>query len=413
MKALGLLLLTLNVIISGCSSDGSSFYGSSTATPSLGAIFNADINVYNASMDLPVIFSGNTGDTGIIKIDYDGYKGPVIIEIVGNATAQYFDEATGQLEDFTASDSLHAILPEPRKKVGITILTELAYQLALDEGLPLTADMANEKNELIRSALAPEISDILIPPRLISSILSAGSLSNSEADIYALKLAALALVGDGDSKPALSVLQTLIADILDGTIDGQEGDVAIVDPAYTDLATDLTTALNTFVSNYGTTALQTLVSAYDAINTDLLGGSSSGCSDVTYTDADGFFLFLDGTYVATSITGGGGANQNAMEGYATVEMRFTNNGLGGSLQFFGCTVEHSCNYQIQWSPYASNLKAVDGFEKNKTETNLYFDELAGSNVSIFYEHSTCKITLEVRSVATPLNWAQAIYEPTR
>src|SRR5690606_21695720 len=79
------------------------------------------------------------------------------------------------------------------------------------------------------------------------------------AGLYALKLAALARLGSGNTSPALAVLNALVSDIQDGEIDGTNDGAALVPPAPYNPATfgsDLKTAMADFATQYGDAALE-------------------------------------------------------------------------------------------------------------------------------------------------------------
>lgn len=264
-------------VISGCNDDNNGKrQRSAEAQASLGLISNATVNFYRAD-GTTLIGSSDTGTAGTARINFRGYNGPVVIEVVGDdVDAMYFDEALATTVPFSSVQVLRALAPSPAS-VAVTPLTELAYQAAQRQGLfPITADAVNQLNEIIRAALAPGLNSILTPPTLLSS--GGATLSDSEADSYALLLAALAELGDGDvsGTPALAVLNALIADLVDGLIDGQNNGSPISVP-YSNFLSEMQAALSALASAYsypGDTSAQAPVSS--SVDTSEVGNPGDG-----------------------------------------------------------------------------------------------------------------------------------------
>lgn len=246
----GLLALT------GCSNDDDAApAASTTATASLGLIQNATVNFYRAD-GTTLIGSGDTGSSGSVTVPATGYTGPVIIEVLGDADATYFDESAGSAIAFGAGQTLRAVMAAPGGEVAVTPLTELAYQAAANAGqIPISAAQADAANEAVRAALAPGLASILSVPTPFDASTTSGSLTDTEAGRYALILAALAELASGDASPALTVLQALVADAADGQIDGQANGSSVSAP-YSNFISDMETALGTMASSYGNAALQ-------------------------------------------------------------------------------------------------------------------------------------------------------------
>jgi hypothetical protein len=266
------------VLLSACGGGNGNGGGGSgaEATPSLGLIRNATVNFYRADdpacpLACEQIGTGDTGTSGVISARITDYSGPMVVEVVGDADAEYFDEQSGQFEPFTAANRLRALTPGSSGRFGVTLLTELAYQRAVAENrFPLNATTVRALNDSIRTALAPELPDILTTPGLISDSTADGSLRNNNGSLYALKLAAFASLGDGATpSPALAVLNALLEDIQDGTIDGQNNDAPLVPAAPYNpatLAADLKAAMDSFATRY---ADATLTGVVNALNSSL------------------------------------------------------------------------------------------------------------------------------------------------
>ncbi|MFN3713661.1 MAG: hypothetical protein ACK4SX_08385 [Alcanivoracaceae bacterium] len=261
------LLLPASVfLLAACGGGGGSGNSDADVTPSLGLIRNATVNFYRADdpacpTACELLGSASTGATGVVTAGFTNYSGPMVVEIVGGSSAEYFDEQSGQFEAFGAADRLRAITPSSRGRFGVTMLTELAYQRAVvEQRFPLSSTAVNNINQSIGNALAPEISSgILTVPALISDTTASGALLNNNQGLYAIKLAALTRLGEGGSPaPALAVLNALVEDFQDGTIDGLNDGSPLSPPAPYNTATlsaDLKDAMDAFAALYGNSSL--------------------------------------------------------------------------------------------------------------------------------------------------------------
>jgi hypothetical protein len=207
-----------------------------TITPSLGKILNAKVIARNATTGVE-IGSGNTGNTGIAKFDVTKTTAPVVFEVQGSETAKYVDEsklsATNNGETaFGATQKIRVAVPALTANIGVSTLTELAYQTALktagnNEKL-ISAETATKANDEIRDKLAPELkltsTSITAAPFVIGSFADLANITNTPEGKYALKLAALAkLISAEDATPALTALNKLASDIADGEFNGKVG----------------------------------------------------------------------------------------------------------------------------------------------------------------------------------------------
>ncbi|MFN3237087.1 MAG: hypothetical protein ACE37D_08500 [Pseudomonadales bacterium] len=236
LKLFSLVMVTLFTI--GCSD-------SSRDTPrqelvisaSLGQLTNADVTVTTAN--------GAAVDGGTGTIDSSGTAtlmipantpSPIVVTVSGNSQARYFDESFGGGVDFPGDRSIRAYSRSSRRAVGVTTLTELAAQVASQVGTNVTDEDVDTINESVRQMFAPDVSDILTPPVLVSEANMNQSLGTDEASIYALRLAALATLGAGSDAPALTVLSQLSTDLADGVIDGRGTDGPIANVSYDNFA---------------------------------------------------------------------------------------------------------------------------------------------------------------------------------
>lgn len=240
-------------------------------TPSLGKIFNATVKLFESN-GTSLLATYEIASDGKILIEYNGdYSGPIVVAVLGDEDATYFDEMANTEIAFGAGESFHAIIPSGTTETAVSLLTEVAYQYATVNNMTLSDSNVLSLNEKVRAALAPELSSIISPPQLFDSTTTSSTFDNNNTGKYALRLAAFAKLGASDGTPALSVLKQLALDFSDGTLDGQSADGAIPDLLYiaANLATDLTNNLIDMANSYGTDALQTALSTYEPISNDL------------------------------------------------------------------------------------------------------------------------------------------------
>ncbi len=258
-----------------------------TITPSLGKVLNAKVVLKNAKTGV-TLGSGNTGNTGVATFTATKTSDPVVAEVQGQAGAKYFDESKKAELDFAAGQILRVITPTFTSNIGVSTLTEVAYQAAVKKAgsaTAITSDIATAANEAIRKALAPELSSITTAPTVIGSAADLAMLANTNAGKYALKLAALAELAKTDTMPALAVLNQLAADItaddkLDGIATGKD-----VTFTYTNsnLVSQITTNINGVISTANLSGVGFNVSTFSPVMGNIVititngGGTGSGC----------------------------------------------------------------------------------------------------------------------------------------
>jgi hypothetical protein len=297
-------------------------------TPSLGLISGADVTVTRADGTAIEGATGTLDANGVVTITHDGsYDGPILVTVTGNDSATYFDEAAGANLPMGSDVTIRAFAPSPVTEIGVTILTELAAQVMDDVEGAITADTVSSVNDAVRNSLAPDLPDILTPPALVSEEnLTAQSLGTSDADSYALRLAALANMAAGDDAPAVSILQQLAADLADGDIDGEGEDGPLSDLEYTaenfdslfaaavDLAAstladaDLMAATGTFTVTLDANVLEDVIAAGvglpDSV-VDLINGSDGGDSEnpveVPVDISGDYYLTISGEIVTFGV----------------------------------------------------------------------------------------------------------------
>ncbi|MCB1693494.1 MAG: hypothetical protein KDI19_12075 [Pseudomonadales bacterium] len=311
-----LLVMSLAWWLAGCDSDD---HPRLTPTPqpvpiqqvsigaSLGLIKNADVSIQKPDGTELDGATGTLGADGSVAISFDGtYGGPIVVVVTGNDSATYFDEATGTELAFPAGRTIRAYAPAPQANVGVTILTELAAQIAATLGADATADDITMVNEAIRAAFAPDVDDLLSVPTLVSADNMNQSLAADAAGRYALRLAALAGIATGRQAPALGILDQLTADLSDGALDGMDTNGPIAGLDYT--GNDFASAFNAAVQS----AAATLAGA------DLMADAGNvgfgNASNVLQALADGGVPLPDEVIARIGAGSGSGSNDGSGSG---------------------------------------------------------------------------------------------------
>ena len=140
-------------------------------------------------------------------------------------------------------------------------------------------------------------------PTAFNASTTAGSLGNDDAGKYALKLAALAKLGEGQAAPSLAVMEALAADLADGDIDGKNGADASVNAPYSNFGTELGAKMSALATSHGSADLKNALSGFQAIASTIdfsaivagSGGGNSGASSLSCDTS----LFQSGAAVAT------------------------------------------------------------------------------------------------------------------
>lgn len=304
-KALTIALtFILSALLTACGGSSSSDDGGGKTEPasvsgavSLGPVYGATVSIYKtegldfseplAAQDSLLLGRTDTNDEGRFSQPNLGkYNGPVLLVVSVDNDSTYYDESTGSVLSFPGSgvfdnntffpDSdtgrhvLFALLPSPMDNIGITALTTAAARRAAADNpsTPLNAERIRQLNAAIREALAPQLHSILSQPSPFNSSTTTGSLGATESDEYALLLAALTDLAEGDVHPALAFLEALIRDLEDGSLDGGNTFYS----SFTEFLTLWRTALEEFAQAYGNPDLQAAIDNYappsQAVNDD-------------------------------------------------------------------------------------------------------------------------------------------------
>lgn len=287
---LGTSLTLLAALITGCNSNDDDNAALTqvpsttqvTITPSLGKILNAKVSLKNAKTGVE-LGHGDTGNSGVATFTAQKTADPVVVEVMGQDGAKYFDESKGAEVDFGTGKQIRAALPALADKIGVSTLTEVAYQAALNKAgssSALTSGVIGSANEEIRKALAPELSSITITPHLVGSASDLAVITNDDAGKYALKLAALAkLVSDTDATPALTLLNQLAADLEDGEFDGATTQEIALAYTNANLISKISANLNNIITEANLTSANFNVSQFNPVFGSIvinIGGTGGG-----------------------------------------------------------------------------------------------------------------------------------------
>jgi hypothetical protein len=184
-----------------------------------------------------------TGEDGMVTVVSCGYRGRplhITMKAKDDGTSRYFEESTGKLTPFPKGFTMHAVVPSVEKNMGVTLLTESAWQYLQAKHGPSgwkNPDQVRAANEVIRTEFNKflpkelQIKDITRLPALLGLGTKPSSLGVSDNDIYAIVSSGLAraagLMRSGDLEPALKLVRQLGQDLCDGTIDlmGCDGQV--------------------------------------------------------------------------------------------------------------------------------------------------------------------------------------------
>lgn len=297
-------VLAGSLLLAGCDKDPESYNFRLKVYPSLGELQLAKVRVYEAD-GRTLIGKGYTGTVGEVELSTGPGTGPILIKVFSDGTTTYFDESLDGFVGLPAGEAMHALVPSRIGAVAVTPLTDLAYRIAVAQGLfPLTANEVNELNERVRTALAPELNSIIRPVTILGEMpVCSGDpatdtcLDDTQENRYALRLAAMALLGNGEALPAVHVMNALRSDILDadgdgvGVIDGLDRNGDPINQAYdpNTLVPDVKNLLSGLAGSHGSPELQAAVAdaaqypdislSVDLANIDD-GSNFSGCSGV-------------------------------------------------------------------------------------------------------------------------------------
>ncbi|MCB1659050.1 MAG: hypothetical protein KDI39_12565, partial [Pseudomonadales bacterium] len=267
---------------------------------------------------------------------------------------KYFDESKGEEVDFEAGKQIRAALPMIEDKIGVSTLTEVAYQLAVDklESSVLDAGTIESVNEQVRQKLAPELTKITAVPHLVGIEGDLKMIANDEAGKYALKLAALAKLASSDATPALAIINQFVEDMKDGEFDGAAGEMTL---GYTkdNLSSKITANLNDIIAAQQLSGFT--VSDFSPVFGSIVitiggGGTGSGCvATVSGVPVIGTYKVCYKNFPQDALCG---ANNPALSGISSIQVP----GVSGTISWtFGAG---SCEGALVTLDYSGGTAAV-------------------------------------------------------
>lgn len=168
------------------------------------------------------------------------YRGGLRIELSGTPTATYYEEGRDTYVPFPADRKIRVWVPSIQRNIGVTAFTEAAYRLLTEGSAPESAganptkEQVRAANERVRQALnehfptALQIDDIARLPFIKSQGLPAGSMRTDPRGRYGLVSGAFSkqasFHNSDTATPTLDAMRQLAEDLLDGRIDGRNGD---------------------------------------------------------------------------------------------------------------------------------------------------------------------------------------------
>ncbi|TAJ83828.1 MAG: hypothetical protein EPO42_00025, partial [Gallionellaceae bacterium] len=220
---LGIALTAVaTLVLAGCggkSSSGSAAADMTTLSisPSLGR-FSQGANVRIRDRSGIQIGSGYTDASGVASIAVPtSAQAPLLVEAGLNGD-RYYDEKQGLFVSVSGVNgvAVRALVPDhtATSQVAVTALTEIAVgSLTNASGVvPVGVSAASAVGANATVAQSFGVTDLLVPPKLVGSKTDVNGLGSTEADKYALKLAALANMA-GTGEDALKVAHRLRNDL--------------------------------------------------------------------------------------------------------------------------------------------------------------------------------------------------------
>jgi hypothetical protein len=157
---------------------------------------------------------------------------PVKITFFGSSSAQYFDEARGQLVPFAEGEAMHVVVPQIRQNIGATAFTEAAWQYLVArhgaDGWRVAANVV-EANSVVQDEINRSLRDSLSIADITRLTIAYRGPATSTIDttangIYSTVNSGFAFAAGEYNRavanPASEAMKQLAADLTDGRIDG-------------------------------------------------------------------------------------------------------------------------------------------------------------------------------------------------
>ena len=239
-------------------------------------------------------------DKGLVTIVPCRYQGALHISVRAkpDGSTQYYEESTRQYVAFPVGTVINAVVPNLDKNVGITVLTEAAWNYLGAkygaDGWKTTAHIT-EASEAVRKEfnrflpLRMQIEDITRLPVLLNDKTPNNTIDATKNGIYGVVNSGLAraagLLRVGDASAALRIVQQMGADLCDGLIDGKcngkpvVGDSSELAYLVPQLAEFLNTGVGDIATNCGTAATE--IGSLRVVQMKVNGSAQGAYTDTT------------------------------------------------------------------------------------------------------------------------------------
>ena len=220
---LGMSLTAITaLILAGCGGGGGATASggadaAALVTPMKGQ-FCTSATVTVLDKDNLVIGTGSVNASGVVSVDSisSSAPAPYVVQVGAGASAScYYDEVTASNVAIPANTTaLHAVVPSyaaltSASGFAVTPLTEMAYQYLDAAGTLAVAADVTAANDAVASGFG--LTDILQTPTLIGPATAPLSNSTSQANRYALAIAALSQTAAASATMGQTTLEALLA----------------------------------------------------------------------------------------------------------------------------------------------------------------------------------------------------------
>ena len=263
---------------------GGSADATMTVTPALGAVYNADVNVYNATGQL--VGTGTTGTAGTVDLSmYGSITAPLAVVVTANANTTYFNEKTGANEALATGTNMMTVAPSARASVGVSALTTMAAKMAGVTPGNVRASMTSVTKDKIDTGVSKTLAVLGLSGVTAAYDLFQATTPAKDAN-WASSLSGFSLLVANISKAATGTPAEQLK-AFDDAVDSDGKIVAAAATTFTALNTQLKTVsipnvtIQT-VTEVSEAAISTLAEAIKtAVSTVTAGGTATGATAAT------------------------------------------------------------------------------------------------------------------------------------
>ncbi|WP_438864046.1 LamG-like jellyroll fold domain-containing protein [Neptunicella sp.] len=234
-----------------------------SVTPGLGKFQFADVSLTDLQGNNLNPGHPGTGITGVADVLIPtNLTTPVMIQVSGNSDASYYDFLSNSDVPLGEDERLSAVINPGAAEFGVTALTEIAANI-ISRSETVDAGLVDQVNQAVTSHYSAGLNSILIAPTIIDDLPAAGSLGNSQADVYTANLIALANSADHQNYSSIQITNALAEDSLDGSVDGKLESYAINNLPYGEsgFSSVFLSELDTAMTTYTTVDINTVDSS--------------------------------------------------------------------------------------------------------------------------------------------------------